>query len=74
MEEGLSEEEAVAALEEEIASLEAQLADPATGADYEMLTSLTALLDEKNNALLEQMELWEQTQLELEALTSENDG
>ena len=67
-------EEAIAALEEEIASLEAQLADPATGADYELLTSLTARLDEKNNDLLAQMELWEQTQLELEELTSENDG
>ena len=67
-------EEAIAALEEEIASLEAQLADPATGADYALLTSLTAQLDEKNNDLLAQMELWEQTQLELEELTSENDG
>ena len=67
-------EEAVAALEEEIASLNAQLADPATAADYERLTALTALLDEKSNDLLAQMELWEQTQLELEELTSENDG
>ena len=67
-------EEAVAALEEEIASLNEQLADPATAADYELLTSLTALLDEKNNDLLAQMELWETTQLELEELTSENDG
>ena len=67
-------EEAVAALEEEIESLNARLADPATAADYEQLTVLTALLDEKNNALLEQMELWEQTQLELETLTAENDG
>ena len=67
-------EEAVAALEEEIASLEAQLADPATAADYELLTSLTARLDEKNNDLLAQMELWEQTQLELESLSAEIDG
>ena len=37
-------------------------------------TSLTAQLDEKNNELLEQMELWETTQLELEELTSENGG
>ena len=67
-------EETIAALEEEIASLEAQLADPATAADYERLTSLTAQLDEKNNDLLAQMELWEQTQLELESLTAEIDG
>ena len=67
-------EEAVAALEEEIASLNEQLADPATAADYERLTALTATLDEKNDELLAQMELWEQTQLELEELTSENDG
>jgi ATP-binding cassette subfamily F protein 3 len=67
-------EEAVAALEEEIASLNEQLADPATAADYERLTTLTATLNEKNDELMVQMELWEQTQLELEELTSENDG
>ena len=67
-------EEAVAALEEEIATLNERLADPATAADYELLTSLTAQLDEKNNDLLAQMELWENTQLELESLTAENEG
>ena len=61
-------------MEEEIASLNEQLADPATAADYERLASLTATLNEKNDELLAQMELWEQTQLEWEALTSENDG
>ena len=67
-------EEAVAALEEEIASLAAQLEDPATAADYEKLTAITAALHEKNEALTAQMEVWEQTQLELEELTAENDG
>ena len=67
-------EEAVAALEEEIATLNERLADPATAADFAALTSLTAQLDEKNNELLRQMELWENTQLELESLTNENDG
>ena len=67
-------EEAVAALEEEIASLSAQLEDPATAADYEKLTAITATLHEKNEALAAQMEVWEQTQLELEELTTENDG
>ena len=65
-------EEAVAALEEEIASLNEQLADPATTADYERLTALTATLTEKNDALLEQMEAWENFQLELEELSAEN--
>ena len=64
-------EKKLAAKEEEIASLNEQLADPATAADYEKLTALTAQLDEKNNELLEQMELWETTQLELESLTAE---
>lgn len=67
-------EEAVTALEEEIASLSAQLEDPATAADYEKLTAITATLHEKNEALAAQMEVWEQTQLELEELTAENDG
>ena len=64
-------EETVAALEQEIEDLNRRLADPATTADYELLTALTAQLDEKNNDLLVQMELWETTQLELEELTVE---
>ena len=67
-------EEAVTALEEEIASLNEQLDDPATAADYEKLTAITATLHEKNEALAARMEVWEQTQLELEELTAENDG
>ena len=67
-------EEAVAQLESEIASLTEQLQSPDTAADYEQLAALTAALDEKNEALLAQMEAWEQTQLELESLTAENDG
>ena len=61
-------------MEEEIATLNERLADPATAADFAALTSLTAQLDEKNTELLRQMELWENTQLELESLTNENDG
>lgn len=67
-------EEAVTALEEEIASLNEQLADPATAADYEKLTAITAAIHEKHEALAARMEVWEQTQLELEELTAENDG
>ena len=65
-------EEQIAALEEEIATLTAQLEDPATAADYEQLTALTAALNEKNDALAQQMEAWENFQLELEELTAEN--
>lgn len=65
-------EEAVATLEEEIASLTAQLEDPATASDYERLTAITEALHEKNEALAQQMEIWEQTQLELEELTAED--
>ena len=64
----------MAQLESEIASLTEQLQSPDTAADYEQLAALTAALDEKNEALLAQMEAWEQTQLELESLTAENDG
>ncbi|MBQ7088199.1 MAG: ABC-F family ATP-binding cassette domain-containing protein [Clostridia bacterium] len=67
-------EEAVAKLEEEIADLNEQLSEPAVAADYERLTAVTAALHEKNEALAAQMEVWEQTQLELEELTAENDG
>jgi len=65
-------EETVAALEQEIADLTAQLEDPATAADFEKLTALTSALDEKNETLLQQMEAWESFQMELEALTAEN--
>lgn len=65
-------EETVAALEQEIADLTAQLEDPATAADFEKLTALTSALDEKNETLLQQMEAWEHFQVELEALTAEN--
>ena len=65
-------EEAVATLEQEIADLNAQLEDPAVAADFEKLTALTAALNEKNDTLLEQMEAWENFQLELEELTAEN--
>ena len=65
-------EESVAALEQEIADLNAQLEDPAVAADFETLTALTATLNEKNDVLLEQMEAWENFQLELEELSAEN--
>jgi len=65
-------EETVASLEEEITSLSTRLEDPETAADYELLTALTAQLDEKNEALLTAMENWENLQLELEEITAEN--
>ncbi len=65
-------EEQVGVLEQEIADLTARLEDPATAADYEQLTALTAALNEKNDALAQQMEAWESFQIELEELTSEN--
>ncbi len=64
-------EEAVATLEQEVADLNARLADPAVAADYAQLTALTAELDEKNAALLDTMEAWEQAQQQLEDLTAE---
>ena len=65
-------EESVATLEQEITDLNAQLEDPTVAADFETLTALTATLNEKNDALLEQMEAWENFQLELEELSAEN--
>ncbi|MBQ8683525.1 MAG: ABC-F family ATP-binding cassette domain-containing protein [Clostridia bacterium] len=64
-------EEAIATLEAEIAALDAQLADPAVAADYEQLTALTAELEQKNTALEQTLEQWEQSQLELEALQAQ---
>ena len=65
-------EESVATLEQEITDLNAQLEDPTVAADFEKLTALTAALNEKNDTLLEQMEAWENFQLELEELSAEN--
>lgn len=66
-------EEQIAALEEEVATLTAQLESPAVAADYEQLTALTAQLDEANAALLDTMDRWEQTQLELESLQKDGE-
>ena len=65
-------EQQVAELEREIAELTARLESPDTAADYELLTALTARLDEKNDALTALLEHWESTQLELEQLTAQN--
>ena len=64
-------EEAVAALETEIEDLTRRLESPEVAADYARLTELTALLDQKNQDLAQQMEAWEQYQLELEQLEDE---
>ena len=64
-------EEAVAALETEIEDLTRRLESPEVAADYARLTELTALLEQKNQDLAQQMEAWEQYQLELEQLEDE---
>ncbi|MBQ2964401.1 MAG: ABC-F family ATP-binding cassette domain-containing protein [Clostridia bacterium] len=55
----------IAATEEKIAVLETQLASPETAADYEKVISLTAELDEANEALILLMEEWERLQEQL---------
>lgn len=66
-------EEQIAALEEEVATLTTRLESPEVAADYEQLTELTAQLDEANAALLDTMDRWEQTQLELESLQKDGE-
>ena len=64
-------EEAVAAAEEAVASLHRQLEDEAVAADYTRVLELTAELEEQNRRLEEQMALWEELQLEAEAMEEE---
>ena len=64
-------EERIAALEQEVQTLNEQLADPAVGADYARLTELTAALENANRAMEEQLFLWEESQQELENLQQE---
>ncbi|MBQ8752943.1 MAG: ABC-F family ATP-binding cassette domain-containing protein, partial [Clostridia bacterium] len=59
-------EEAVAAAEEKIATLETALADDSVAADYARVTELSAALDETNRELEEQMTLWEALQTQAE--------
>ncbi len=59
-------EEAVAAAEERIAALEAELAEDSVAADYARVTALSAELDEANRELEEQMTLWETLQTQAE--------
>ena len=61
-------EEAVAALEEETASLHAQLEQPEVAADYERLLAVTAELDETQTRLEQQMAEWEAALSEMERL------
>ncbi|MGI6265103.1 MAG: ABC-F family ATP-binding cassette domain-containing protein [Acutalibacteraceae bacterium] len=61
-------EEAVAAAEEEIASLHARLEDPAVQSDYQRITDLSAALEEQESVLAAQMEEWETAQRLLEEM------
>ena len=61
-------EEAVAALEEETASLHAQLEQPEVAADYERLLAVTAELDETQTRLEQQMAEREAALSEMERL------
>ena len=61
-------EEAVAALEEETASLHAQLEQPEVAADYERLLAVAAELDETQTRLEQQMAEWEAALSEMERL------
>ena len=64
-------EEEVTRLEGEIASLEAQLADPAVAADYDRLTTLTEILEQRNRDLESAMTGWETAQQQLDDMTAE---
>ncbi len=64
-------EERVGELEAEIDELDAALNDPAVAADYTRLTELTERLTECNCLLEETMTQWEQSQQQLDELTTE---
>ncbi len=64
-------EEEVTRLEGEITSLEAQLADPAAAADYDRLTTLTEILEQRNRDLESAMTGWETAQQQLDDMTAE---
>ncbi len=61
-------EERVTALEEEIESLNARLADSTVAADYEQLADITAQIDDCNEQLEASMAAWEDAQQQLEDL------
>ncbi len=61
-------EETVGQLEQAIAALQQEMADPAVAADFARLTALTAALEEKNTALEAAMTQWEESQQQLETL------
>ncbi|MDO4608256.1 MAG: ABC-F type ribosomal protection protein [Clostridia bacterium] len=52
-------EEKIAALESELATLQAEQNDPQNLADYQKLSELQAKIDEAESKLLEAMEIWE---------------
>ncbi len=64
-------EEAIEGLEQEIHSLNGEMAAPDTAADYARLTELTARLEECNRLLEQEMTAWEQNQQQLEVLQAE---
>ena len=51
-------EETIAAFEEQISALEAEIADPATGADFQLLQEKCLQLEEVKNQLSESMDRW----------------
>lgn len=52
----------IARLEAELEEIQAKLADPETQTDYENLMKYTALLEQKNDELLDKYSLWEELQ------------
>lgn len=52
----------IAQLEAELEEIQAKLADPETQTDYENLMKYTALLEQKNDELLDKYSLWEELQ------------
>lgn len=52
----------IADLEAELEEIQAKLADPETQTDYENLMKYTALLEQKNDELLDKYSLWEELQ------------
>ncbi len=64
-------EERIAACEEQIRQLNAQLEQPEIAADYDRVVTLSAQLEQENRQLEEWLELWEQAQTELENLENQ---
>lgn len=64
-------EERIAACEEQIRELNAQLEQPEIAANYDSVVTLSAQLEQENRQLEEWLERWEQAQTELENLENQ---